>query len=112
MARSVLRVLAQPPLGPTVSALTTAQKRLAAGRAASFSYTLSRTAGVTFTLARSRGGGRYSALRVRTVPANAGYNTFTLTGGQLGRRAGLYRLTVTPQGGVPQVVQFRVLRAR
>jgi hypothetical protein len=112
MARSVLRVLAQPRPGPTVSALTSALKTLAAGHAASFSFTLTRAASVTFTLARSRGGGRYSALRVRTVPASAGYNTFTLPAAQLGRRGGLYRLVATPQGGAPQVVHFRVRRAR
>jgi lysophospholipase L1-like esterase len=112
MARSVLRVLAGPRPGPAVSALTVAQKTLPAGRAASFSYTLSRSAGVTFALARSRGGGRYGTLRVRTVPAGAGYNTFTLTATQLGSRAGLYRLTATPQGGPPRAVHFRVRHAR
>jgi lysophospholipase L1-like esterase len=112
MARSVLRVLAQPRPGPTVSALTTARKTVAAGRAASFSYALSRTAGVTYALARSRGAGRYSTLRVRTVAASAGYNTFTLPAAQLGRQGGLYRLTATPQGGAPQAVYFRVRRAR
>jgi lysophospholipase L1-like esterase len=112
MARSVLRVLAQPPPGPSVTELTVAQKTLAAGRAASFSYTLSRTAGVTFALARSRGGGRYGTPRVRTVAASAGYNTFTLPAAQLGRRGGLYRLTATPQAGAPRAVYFRVRRAR
>jgi lysophospholipase L1-like esterase len=112
MARSVLRVLVQPRPGPTVSALTSAQKTLAAGHAASFSFTLTRAASVIFTLARSRGGGRYSALRVRTVAASTGYNTFTLPAAQLGGRGGLYRLVATPQGGAPQVVHFRVRRAR
>jgi lysophospholipase L1-like esterase len=112
MARSVLRVLAQPPPGPAVSELTVAQKALAAGRAASFSYTLSRASGVTFALALSRGGGRYSTLRVQTIPASAGFNTFALPAAQLGRRRGLYRLTATPQGGAPQVVHFRIHRAR
>jgi hypothetical protein len=68
---------------------------------------------VTFTLQRSLGGGRYTgALGTWTVAASPGYNTFTLTFRQLGRRPGLYRLTVTPQNGAPQVVQFRVLHKR
>jgi lysophospholipase L1-like esterase len=113
MARSVLRVLLQPRPGPALSALTAELPRFAAGRAARFSYTLNRAGSVTFTLQRSRGGGQYTgALRTSTVAANAGYNTFTLTARQLGRRAGLYRLTATPQNGAPQVVHFRIRRAR
>jgi lysophospholipase L1-like esterase len=113
MAGSVLRVLAQPRPEPEVSELTVAQPRLAAGRAARFSYTLSRAGSLTFTLQRSLGGGQYTgALGTWTVAGNAGYNTFTLTARQLGRRPGLYRLTCTPENGAPQVVQFRILRAR
>jgi hypothetical protein len=113
MARSVLRVLGQPRPGPVVSALTTERRTLAAGGMALFSYTLSRAGNVTFTLALSRGGGRYSRLQVLTVPATAGYNTFRLTAAQLRRRAGLYRLTAVTQGGGPQsVVHFRVRHAR
>jgi lysophospholipase L1-like esterase len=111
MTRSVLRVLGQPRPGPALSALTTAQPMLGPGRAARFDYTLNREGSVTFTLLRSRGGGRYSALRALTVPAGAGYNTFTLTARQLGRKPGLYRLIATPQGGAPQSVYFRVRRA-
>jgi lysophospholipase L1-like esterase len=113
MARSVLRVLAQPRPGPALSALTPARPRFAAGRAGRFSYTLSRAGSLTFTLQRSLGGGQYTgALGTWTVAGNAGYNTFTLTARQLGRRPGLYRLTCTPENGAPQVVQFRILRAR
>jgi lysophospholipase L1-like esterase len=112
MARSVLRVLGQPRPGPGVSALTTARPRLPLGQAARFDYTLTRAGSVTFTLLRARGGGRYSPVRVLTVPAGAGYNTFTLTTRQLGRHRGLYRLTATPEGGAPQAVHFRVRRAR
>jgi lysophospholipase L1-like esterase len=113
MARSVLRVLAQPRPGPALSALTPARPRVAAGRAARFSYTLSWAGSMTFTLQRSLGGGRSTgALRTWTVAASAGYNTFTLTARQLGRRPGLYRLTATPQNGAPQVVQFRILHKR
>jgi lysophospholipase L1-like esterase len=113
MAHSVLRVLAQPPPGPALTELTVARPRIAAGRAAGVSYTLSRADSVTFTLQRSLGGGRYTgALGAWTVAASPGYNTFTLTSRQLRRRPGLYRLTVTPQDGAPQVVQFRVLHKR
>ena len=113
MAYSVLRVLAQPPPGPALTELTVARPRIAAGRAARVSYALSRADSVTFGVQRSLGGGRYTgALGTWTVAASPGYNTFTLTATQLGRRAGLYRLTVTPQNGAPQVVQFRVLRRR
>jgi lysophospholipase L1-like esterase len=111
MARSVLRVLGQPRPGPVVSALTTAQHMLPIGSVARFDYTLNRAGSVTFTLLRSRGGGKYGAQRVLTVPAGAGYNTFTLTARQLGRRPGLYRLMATPQGGAPQSVHFRIRRA-
>jgi lysophospholipase L1-like esterase len=111
MARSVLRVLGQPRPGPALSALTVAPRKLGLGHAARFDYTLDRAGSVTFTLLRSRGGGRYSALQVQTVPAGAGFNTFTLTPRQLGRQPGLYRLTATPQGGAPQSVQFRIRRA-
>ena len=113
MARSVLWVLAQPRPGPEISGLTVARRTLPAGRAARVSYTLSRAGSVTFTLLRSRGGGRYSAVRVLTVPAaNAGYNTLTLSAVQLRRRPGLYRLTATPAGGEPRSVHFRIRRAR
>jgi lysophospholipase L1-like esterase len=112
MARSVLRVLGQPPPGPALSALTSARRTVRAGRAARFSYTLSRAGSVTFSLLRSRGGGRYGGpLRALTVAANAGQNTLTLTGRPL-RRPGLYRLTATPQDGAQQVVHFRIRRAR
>lgn len=113
MARSVLRVLAQPRPGPEISGLTVARRTIRAGRAARVSYTLSRAGAVTFTLLRSRGRGHYSAVRVLTVPAaNAGYNTLTLSAAQLRRRPGLYRLTATPAGGEPRSVHFRIRRAR
>ena len=112
MARSVLRVLGQPRPGPALSALTAAQRMLPVGRAARFDFTLNRAGGVTFTLLRSTGEGRYGARLVLTVPASAGFNTFTLTTRQLGQRAGLYRLTATPEGSSPQSVHFRIRRAR
>ncbi len=57
------------------------------------------------------GGGRYSAARaVVTVAAAAGESTLKLTTKQLGRRAGLYRLTATLADGGAQPVQFRIKR--
>ena len=76
------------------------------------SYTLSRAATVTFGLQRSLGRGRYSRLRrVETVEAKAGTNTLTLSSRQLGRRAGLYRLTARLTDGTSRPIQFRIRRA-
>ena len=47
---------------------------------------------------------------MRTVDAAAGANTLKLTTQQLGRRAGLYRLTGEAREGGAQVVQFRIKR--
>jgi lysophospholipase L1-like esterase len=113
MARSVLRVLGAPRPGPALSALTRANRTIRAGRAAYFTYTLSRAAPVTFALQRSLGKGRYSKVRrVVTVDAQSGANTLKLTAKQLGRRAGLYRLNAVLASGLAQSVQFRIRRAR
>ena len=80
MARSVLRVLGTPQPGPALSALTRGNRTVRAGRAAYFTYTLSRAAAVSFALQRSLGKGRYSKARgVVTVDAKAGANTLKLT---------------------------------
>ena len=113
MARSVLRVLGTPQPGPVLSGLTRGNRTIRAGRAAYFTYTLSRAAPVTFALQRSLGKGRYSKVRrVVTVDAKAGANTLKLTAKQLGRRAGLYRLNAVLADGLAQSVQFRIRRAR
>jgi lysophospholipase L1-like esterase len=123
MARSVMRVLGQPPLGassaldpapaPALSALTRSRRTISAGRPLRIAYTLGRAASVTFTLQRSRGGGRYTGPRVlRTVNAAAGANVVTLTARMLGRRAGLYRVTADPGDGATQQVGFRIRLAR
>ncbi|MEA2194825.1 MAG: hypothetical protein QOG42_1259, partial [Solirubrobacteraceae bacterium] len=76
-----------------------------------FAYTLSRAAPITFALQRALGRGRYSAPRGRvTVNAVAGENALELTTKQLGRRAGLYRLSATLADGRARVVQFRIKR--
>ena len=112
MARSVLRVLAQPRPGPSITALVRASRMITAGRALRVSYTLSRAGSVNFGLQRSLGRGRYSRLRgLRTVNAKAGENTLTLSSKQLGRRAGLYRLTAALADGGARTVQFRIRAA-
>jgi lysophospholipase L1-like esterase len=112
MARSVLRVLGRPRPAPALTALTRARRVIAAGRALRVRFTLSRAANVTFSLQRSRGRGRYTASRrLMSMDAAAGANAVTLTAEQLGRRAGLYRLTATVADGVAQAVQFRIRRA-
>ena len=113
MARSVLRVLRTPQPGPTLSALKRVTRSVPAGRAARFTYALSRDAPVSFALQRSLGKGRYAKARgVARVDAKAGANTLKLTAKQLGRRAGLYRLSGVLAEGVAQTVQFRIRRAR
>jgi lysophospholipase L1-like esterase len=118
MARSVMRVLGQPLEGssapaPALSALTRSRRTISAGRTLRVAYTLGRAASVTFTLQRSRGGGRYSGPRVLlTVNAGAGANVVTLTARMLGRRAGLYRVTADLGDGATQHVNFRIRRAR
>ena len=112
MARSVLRVLGQPRPAPSLGPLKRLQRSVVVGRAARFEYTVSRATSVTFSLRRSLGAGRYSRARgAGTVDAGAGTNRLKLTGRQLGRRAGLYRLTATvADGGGSQDVQLRIKR--
>jgi lysophospholipase L1-like esterase len=112
MARSVLRVLGQPQPAPALSALARVQRSVRVGHAARFTYTLSRPTRVAFSLRRALGGGRYSSARATTtVDGGAGPNTLKLTAKQLGRRAGLYRLTARISGGgASQVVQLRIKR--
>ena len=112
MARSVLRVLGQPQPAASLGSLTRVARSVRVGRAARFTYTLSRAARVTFALQRSLGRGRYSSPRgMVTVNGAGGENALKLTTKQLGRRAGLYRLTATlAGGGGAQAVQFRIKR--
>jgi lysophospholipase L1-like esterase len=113
MARSVLRVLGQPRPGPVLSALTRSRRTVTAGGALGLSYRLSRAAAVTFTLQRGRGRGRYTTpRRLLTADANRGANVLLLSVRRLGRRVGLYRLTVSVAGGEAQFVQFRIRRRR
>ncbi|CAA9489369.1 MAG: hypothetical protein AVDCRST_MAG67-1249 [uncultured Solirubrobacteraceae bacterium] len=113
MARSVLRVLGQPRPAPVLGPLRRSRRAIGAGRALRLSYTLSRAGSVRFGLQRSRGRGRYTALRrLTTVDAQAGENVVTLSARQLGRRAGLYRVTAAAGGGVAQTAEFRIRRAR
>lgn len=111
MARSVLRVLGQTRPAPALTALKRVARSVRVGRAARFTYTLSRAASVTFALQRSLGRGRYAKARtVATVDGAAGENALKLSTKQLGRRAGLYRLTGALAGGATQTVQLRITR--
>jgi lysophospholipase L1-like esterase len=113
MARSVLRVLGRPRPGPLLSTLRRSAKTIAPGRALRVSFELNRPASVSLGLQRSRGGGRYTRLRgLRTVAAEAGSTTVTLTAKQLGRRAGLYRVTAALADGTTQRTNFRIRRVR
>ncbi len=113
MARSVLRVLGTPRPGPELRSLTRAARTVTVGRAARFTYALTRSATVTFSLQRSLGRGRYAKARtIATVNGRAGANRQKLTTKQLGRRAGLYRLRATAAGGGTQTAHFRLRRAR
>jgi lysophospholipase L1-like esterase len=113
MARSVLRVLGSPRPAPALSALAASRRVVAVGRALRLTFTLTRAANVTLALQRSRGRGRYTSSRtLTTVDAAAGANAVKLTAKQLGRRAGLYRVSAALAGGAAQTVQFRIRRAR
>lgn len=111
MARSVLRVLGRPRPAPLLAGLARSRRTIVAGRALRVSFALNRAAGVTLGLQRSRGRGRYtSSRRLATVDGRLGANALTLGAGQLGRRAGLYRLTATVIGGASQTLHFRIRR--
>jgi lysophospholipase L1-like esterase len=113
MARSVLRVLGRPRPAPLLSALARSTRTIIAGRALGLSYSVSRAAAVAFSLRRSLGGGRYTSPRhVMTASATAGPNALTLSARRIGRRAGLYRISASADGGTPQSVQFRIRRKR
>jgi lysophospholipase L1-like esterase len=113
MARSVLRVLGRPRPAPVLGALRRSKRAIAAGRGLRISFTVSRAAHVTFGLQRARGRGRYTSIRPLTgLNAKAGANVVTLSGGQLGRHAGLYRVTAAVADGSSHAAQFRIRRAR
>lgn len=113
MARSVLRVLAQPGAAAVLGPLRRSRRTIRAGRALRISFTLSRPASVRISLQRSRGGGRYTpSRRLLTVSASAGDNAVTLTARRLGRRPGLYRITARLAGGTARSTQVRIARPR
>ncbi|MEA2156064.1 MAG: hypothetical protein QOE11_2204 [Solirubrobacteraceae bacterium] len=113
MARSVLRVRGAPRPGPALGALTRSHKTIRAGRALRVSFTISRAASVSVGLQRLRAPGRYTRLRrLVTLSADPGSNSVTLSARQIGRRAGLYRVTASLADGTAQRTQFRIRRAR
>ncbi len=113
MARSVLRVLGRPRPGPVLGALKRAHRTISAGRALRVSFTVTRATSVAIGLQRAVGNGRYSSVRtLASVDAQPGATTVTLTARQLGRRAGLYRVSAALADGTTQRAQFRIRRAR
>jgi lysophospholipase L1-like esterase len=111
MARSVLRVLGRPRPGPQLGALMRSSKVVTAGRGLRVTFSLNRPASVTLGLQRARGGGSYTRRRgLGTVNGGVGDNTVTLTAKQLGRRAGLYRVTAALADGTVQRTHFRIRR--
>lgn len=111
MARSVLRVLGRPRPAAVLAGLKRSRRTIVAGRALRVSFTLNRAASVTLALQRWRGRGSYTAgRRLTSVDAQPGANALTLSARQLGRRAGLYRLTATVADGGSLAVQFRIRR--
>ena len=133
-ARSVLRVLGSPRPGPRLSALARARRAVSRGRTARFSYRLDRAASVALLLQRATTGRRSGSVCRAPSAANrraarctryvvatrmsasgaAGSNAVAVGAKAYGRRAGLYRLIVTPTSegvaGGAQAVQFRVKR--
>ena len=138
MARSVLRLLAQPRPGAVLSALRGAQRVVAARASATFSYTLNRATTVTASVDLARAGRqisgvcrrstrarrsaptcrRYRRILTRTVHGMRGSNTLTIAGSTFGRAGGVHRLTVVvnPAAGdlasPPQSATFRVRHRR
>lgn len=134
MARSVLRVLATPRPGPVLSRLARGRRSIALGATARIAYRVDRDASLRLVLLRATAGrlrgascrvpsasnrtarpcDRYVVARRLTVAARRGDGTLSLRPADYRRRAGLYRLVVTPAGadgvGAAGVVRFRVRR--
>jgi hypothetical protein len=134
MARSVLRVIGGPRLGPALTGLARAAKTVRAGTAARFSYGLDSPATLAVRVLRATGGRRSGGVCRKPTRANRGAptcrryvtagrmsangslgaNTLTVGPATYGRRTGLYRLIATPSSdglaGAAQTVQFRVRR--
>lgn len=131
MTRSLLRVLGAPRPGPVLSGLARDGGAVAAGTPARFGYHLDRDATVAVVVRRATGGRRTGGVCRTPTRANraapscrryvttgrmsagghAGDNALAVGAATYGRRAGLYRVTVTPSrdgvAGAAQRVQFR-----
>jgi len=137
MARSVLRAL-ESGAPPALTNLTRSRKIYRPGQAITLTYALDRAASVLLEVRRAVSGRRSGDRCVATTRANkrkavcrrfskvlrrvigegnAGQNTQTLFASIAPRKAGLYRLTATAVDAdnlrsVPQVIHFRIRRAR
>ena len=114
MARSVLRVLDGPRPAPVLSALARTRRSVARTSTARFRYRLDRPASVSVVLRRRGSNGRYGIVRRMAALGSAGNNTVAVRPADFRRRAGLYRLTLTPRSdgraGRSHSAQFRVRR--
>ncbi len=110
MARSVARVLSAPQPAPVLSGLARAHRTITRGRTARFGYRLNRAATVSVVLRRAAPRRRYVVVRRLTSEGAFGENALEIAAKAYARRAGLYRLQVSPAGGAAQVVHFRVRR--
>jgi lysophospholipase L1-like esterase len=114
MARSVLRVLEGPRPAPVLSELTRTSQTVRRTRTARFGYRLDRPATVSVVLRRRGANGRYAVVRRMAALGSAGENVLAIRPADFRRRAGLYRLTLTPRSdgltGRARSVLFRVRR--
>lgn len=114
MARSVLRVLGGPRPAPMISELTRTRRTVRRTSNARFRYRLDRAASMSVVLRRKGASGRYAVVRRMAALGSAGANRLAIRPADFRRRAGLYRLTLTPRNdgrdGRPLSVHFRVRR--
>lgn len=117
MGRSVLKQIAKAPPAPSIAALTRTAARVRPGKGTRLRFTLDRPATVAITVRRIVNGNGRGRPRVIRVAATQGANSVPLGPKRLTRKAGVYRVTLTPQGrlrmGAPATTTIRVLsRAR
>jgi hypothetical protein len=114
MAGSVLRILDGPRPAPVLSGLARTRRSVARTSTARFRYRLDRPASVSVVLRRRGPSGRYAVVRRMAALGSAGDNTVAIRPADFRRRAGLYRVTLTPRSdsrsGRSHSVQFRVRR--
>lgn len=116
MARSALKVLSAPrpqAAPPQLAALEQLRAAKRNGPPARFSFTLDRAAVVTVALQRRTGNKRYGKARTFTIaPPVGGTYAFRLARASVGRRAAVFRITLTADAsgarGTPLALRFRM----